>query len=176
MYYLLNLDPLPLVFHSRVILYNLCCHQTNIFSGKTLLCKEKAIDTDEKEDEATNRGDKPIADPVYYISLLGVDEYGFFEEDEYIFDVYTKEYDFDVTNVKVLNAQDLMEFYEQHHVDEAPKWENFKRAIKMDSKINIYQLLEYFIKHNCNGHFIIDECPILLAGSPLIIVREFWGK
>ena len=139
---------------ARVIIYNLWCHRTNIFSGKTLLCKEKAIDTDEKEDDATNMGDKSNADPVYYISLLGVDKYGFVEEDEYIFDVYTKEYDFVGTNVKVLNAQDLMEFY-------------IKRSIKMDSKIKIYQLLEYFIKHNSSGHFIIDECPILLTVSPL---------
>ena len=55
---------------------------------------------------------------MYYISLVGVDQYGFVEEDEYIFDIYTKLYDFVGTNVNVLSAQDLWEFYKQHNNQE----------------------------------------------------------
>ena len=68
------------------------------------------------------------------------------------FDWYTKEYAFVGTNVEVLSAQDLRKFYDQHH--QPSMWQKFKR-------IDIYTLVEFFVERNSNGHFIIDECPIL---------------
>lgn len=130
----------------------LCFYQPNIFPGKSLLCKEKAIQEAEKEEKAKDAGDKPIADPVYYISLVGVDEWGFVEQDEYIFDTYTKLYDFVGADIKVKSAQDLWAFYKQHQkVDE----------LQQTKTHDIYKIVELFIKNNSNGHFIIDECPIL---------------
>lgn len=129
----------------------LCCYQPNIFSGKSLLCKEKATQKVEEEEKAKAAGDKIIADPVFYISLVGVDHRGFVEEDEYIFDIYTKLYDFVGTDVKVKSAQDMWEYYDQHH----------KKRRYQRNKIDIYTLIKFFIKNNPNGHFIIDECPMI---------------
>ena len=40
---------------------------------------------------------------------------GYVDEYEHIFDLYTKLYDFQGTNVKVISAQDLWDFYESKH-------------------------------------------------------------
>ena len=54
-------------------------------------------------------------DPVFFISLVGVNEKGIIDEDEHIFDIYTKLYDFLGCDVKVLSAQDLLDFYKSKH-------------------------------------------------------------
>ena len=112
------------------------------FSGKSLIGKEKTIQFAEKEDLKTN------PDPVFFISLVGVDEQGFVCTHEHIFDLYTKLYDFQGSNVKVISAQDLHNFYTSNH-----KMENGK-------KIDVYTMAEHFVEKHSNGHFVVDECPL----------------
>ena len=98
-------------------------------------------------------GLKPKSDPVFFISLVGVDDRGMTDSDEYIFDIYTKSYDFRGSNVKVVSAQDLWAFYESKN----------KGADRLN--VNIYSLVEFFIQHNLDGHFVLDECPFLTFGK-----------
>jgi hypothetical protein len=120
-----------------------------MFPGKSLVCKEKAIKTADKEEEAENMGSKPKADPVYFISLVGVDSKGKVEDDEHIFDIYTKEYDFNNSDVEVKNAQDLWDFYKKQNSGSSKQY------------VDIYQLVENFVKHHPQTHFVLDECPFL---------------
>ena len=90
---------------------------------------------------------KPNPDPVFFMSFVGVDFYGFVKEHEHIFDIYTKEYDFLGCDVKVLSAQDLWDFYKSKH----------RGADR--SKIDVYTMAEFFVDQHSNGHFVVDECP-----------------
>ena len=97
---------------------------------------------------------KPNPDPVFFISLVGVDEEGFVDEHDHIFDIYTNEYDFCGSDVQVINAQDLWRFYRSKH----------KRANK--TNIDVYTLAQFFVEQHSNGHFVMDECPFQIrAGS-----------
>lgn len=98
-------------------------------------------------------GFKLKADPVFFLSLVGVEPYGSVDEYEYIFDIFTKNYDFLGSNVHVLSAQDLWAFYESKNVG-ANRY-----------RFDIYFLVEYFVQHHSNGHFIIDECPLSMLGK-----------
>ena len=109
------------------------------FTGKSLIGKEKAIQTAEKEDLRT------YPDPVFFISLVAADEDGFVDEHEHIFDLYTKLYDFQGSNVKVISAQDLHSFYTSNHKMEYTK------------KIDVYTMAEFFVEKHSNGHFVVDE-------------------
>ena len=115
----------------------------NNFSGKSLISKEKAIKTAEKE------ALKPDPDLVFFMSLAGADESGYVLEHEHIFDIYTKEYDFLGCDVKVKSAQDLWEFYKS------------KNPGADRRKIDVYTMAEFFVDQHSNGHFIIDECPFI---------------
>ena len=81
------------------------------------------------------------------MSLVGVDPEGFVVEHEHIFDIFTKEYDFLGSDVKVISAQDLWNFYKSKH-PRANRW-----------RINVYTMAEFFVDQHPNGHFIVDECP-----------------
>ena len=96
------------------------CLETNIFIGKSLIVKEKAIQLAYDEENAQYNKEKLVADPIYYISLLGVEDNGVVENDDYIFDTYTKLYDFCGTDVNVINAQDLWHFFEQRKCTQVP--------------------------------------------------------
>ena len=109
-----------------------------MFSGKSLISKEKAIQTAEKQDLKQN------PDPVFFISLVGADDRGNVDQAEHIFDVYTRLYDFLGSNVKVLSAHDLRGFYKSKHQGKVA---------------DIYQMAEFFVEVHSNGHFIVDECP-----------------
>ena len=128
-----------------------------IVLGKSLIAKQKAIQIGEKERNEEDVGTKSQADPVFFISMVGVDQYGRGtleeEEDEFIFDIFTKLYDFLGSNVQVKSAQDLWEFYEGRN----------KGADKL--AVNVYELVEFFICHHPYGHYILDECPILKEGK-----------
>ena len=84
---------------------------------------------------------------MFFISLVGVDEHCYVDEYEHIFDLYSKLYDFQGTNVKIISAQDLWDFYKakNNHVN--------KKAI------DVYKMAEFFIEEHSNGHFVVDECP-----------------
>ena len=130
------------------------------FSGKSLICKEKALQTAEKEDL------KPKPDPVFFVSLVGADKEGFVDEHEHIFDIYTKAYDFLGHDVEVKSAQDLWEFYEANHTG----------ADRED--IDVYTAAEYFVEQHSNGHYVVDECPFKrrigkLKNNSLIIDTTF---
>ena len=130
----------------NLILLILC----NLFSGKSLICKERAIKTAEKEEDAQNKGLKLKADPVFFISLVGVDAWGKVDDYEHIYDIYTKLYDFTSGDVIVKSAQDLREYYEAQNKGSDRK------------KIDIYALVEYFVQNHPNGHFVLDEVPFLV--------------
>ena len=160
----------------------LCCYKQILRLGKTVVCKERAKQTAELEETAKNTGQKNKANPVFFLSLLGVNALGDVEEHEHIFDIYTKEYEFAGKNVAFKSAQDLLEFYEQKSINPnladqlVGEEDDINVGIEVDitnaneslnntidkSKPHIYSLVEFFIEHNSNGHFFIDECPFLL--------------
>ena len=121
-----------------------------------MICKEKCIQTAEKERFAEDVGLKVKANPVFFISLVGLSWKGLssiVDKDEYIFDIYTKSYDFQGSSVKILSAQDLWAFYQSKN----------QRANR--EKVDIYCLVEYFIQHHLDGNFVLDECPFLKFGK-----------
>ena len=121
-----------------------------LISGKSLISKEKCLQTSEKE-----------ADPVFFISLVGVDRDGIVDEDEYIFDIYTKAYDFQGSHVNVVSAQNLCALYESKNKGADRK------------KVDLYFLVEYFIQYHQHGHFVVDECPLLLNGKTTIAQLQY---
>ena len=110
----------------------------------------------ENEKLAEDGGSKHRANPVFFISLVGVSPIGFVDIHEYIFDIYTKAYDFHGSNVKVVSAQDLLTFYKSKN----------KRANRYH--VRVYQLVEYFVQHHSDGHFVLDECPFLSVGKLIL--------
>ena len=131
-----------------------------MISGKSLISKEKCIQTAEKERFLEDVGLKFKAQDVFFISLVGVNNTGIVDEHEYIFDIYSKAYDFHGTAVKVMSAQDLWAFFES-------KNKGADRKI-----VNIYFLVEYFIQHHQHGHFILDECPFLASRGKLTVAQH----
>ena len=77
-----------------------------------MICKEKCIQKYEKEINLVDEGLKSKPDPVFFLSLAGVDVCGKVEEHERLFDIFTKLYDFCGCNVQVLSAQDMWTYYE----------------------------------------------------------------
>ena len=118
-----------------------------MITGKSLICKERASQLDEEERNSFESGEKPKANPVFYISMFS-NILGIIDDYEKIFDIYTKLYDFLDTDVKVITPQDLWKFYKSHHKDAEKK------------EVDIYKLVLFFIEHHPNGHYIVDECPI----------------
>ena len=121
-----------------------------------MISKERCIQTAEKEILAEDTGSKLKADPVFFISLVGVKNKGFVDKDEYIFDIYTKGYEFQGSNVKVVSAQDLLTFYKSKN----------KRANRYH--VRVYELVEYFVQHHSEGHFVLDECPFLMVQQVMV--------
>ena len=87
---------------------------------------------------------------MFFISLVGVDGTCNIDQDEHIFDIYTRLYDFLGSNVKVLSAQDLRDFYKSRH---------------QGKEADVYQMAEFFVEEHSNGHFIVDECPFKKGSS-----------
>ena len=98
-------------------------------------------------------GRKDKANPVFFISMVGVDRNGIVDDHQHIFDVYSKLYDFLGINVQIKSAQDLWSFYEDRN----------KGVDRME--INVYELVEFFVRHHPDGHFILDECPFIVVVS-----------
>ena len=137
-----------------------------LITGKSLISKERCIQTAQNERFAEDVGSKNKANPVFFISLAAVDRDGIVEKVEYIFDVYTKSYDFHGSYVKVVSAQDLWKFYKRKNCNRRNDRRN----------INIYELVEFFIGHHPNGHFVLDECPFLSDGKRIICFIDMLNK
>ena len=118
-----------------------------------MICKEKCIQKVEKEMSLVDEGLKLKPDPVFFLSLVGINYRGEFDEHEHLFDIFTKLYDFSRCNVQVLSAQDLWTFYESKN----------RGACREDKDIDV--LVYFFIQHHPDGHFILDECPFLQMWS-----------
>ena len=98
-------------------------------------------------------GLKTKADPVFFISMVGVDETGIVDEYEHIFDLFTKMYDFHGSDVHVISAQDLGHFFAS------------KNKVTSRKYVDIYILVEYFVQHYPEGNFVTDECPFLKGST-----------
>ena len=111
--------------------------------GKTLVCKEKAVQ------KAAENGEKK----VYYISLLHSSSRGWPKIGRPVFDVCTKEYDFNDTDVVPIDICDL--------------WSDYKKDKTYNGrdKVTVYELALRFIKNNPNGHYIFDEVPIIKGNN-----------
>ena len=107
------------------------------FTGKTLVCKEKAIQLDT---------DAPIGKNVLYISLLNTDGEGNPTAFQFVFDLITRWYDFGSTNVIFMDVRDLCAHYE-------------KRTGKKSLSVDVYTLSLQFIEDHPNSHFVFDEVP-----------------
>ena len=83
--------------------------------------------------------------------LVGVEEYGkgILDDDEHIYDIYTREYDFNDSDVEFKSSQDLWDWYES------------QKSGSDKEDVDIYQLVEEFVKHHPHANFILDECPFL---------------
>ena len=96
---------------------------------------------------AVRSSENPSLGQVYFISLVGSDRFGIPEKHKFIFDLLSKEYDFDGTDVNYVDAQELWSFFKKHN----PK------AVRTNH--NVLQLCEYFIEMHPNSSFILDEVP-----------------
>ena len=133
--------------------YTIC--YTYCSAGKSLICKERAIQTAEREARDEIMELKSNASQVFFISMVGVNSCGKVENDQHIFDIYTKECDFWGSNVVVKSAQDLLNFYESQHP-----------FVDGTQTIDIYTLVENFVEQHPYAHYVLDECPFL--GMPHI--------
>ena len=116
--------------------------------------------------------------------MAGVHEDGSIDEHEYIFDIYTKEYDFQSYDVKAKSMQDIKSYvianwnkYKARYRGEIDKlekeWiERNRRGERLEEmygfirkKIDVYSSLKFFVSHHSNGHYVFDECPITQKSS-----------
>ena len=118
--------------------------------------------TSDQEEEANGAETNAEVCPVYFISLVG----GFsslqgksnaIEGEEGLFDLYTKFYDFYRKEnsgrvIIVKSAKDIQEWFSSFDIG----MDNMRRK-----HVNIYTMVEMFIKVHSDSHFFIDECPFL---------------
>lgn len=123
--------------------------------------------TSDQEEEANGAEMNGEVCPVYFISLVG----GFssllslqgkpyaMEGEDGLFDLYTKFYDFYQKQnsgrvIIVKTAKDIQLWFNSFDIG----------MTNMRSKhVDIYTMVEMFIKVHSDSHFFIDECPFLPA-------------
>ena len=114
-----------------------------------LLLDPMAQEIGEAENESKdNNEDRPI----FFISLVGSDagDYmrkGIPRKAFYIFDVKS-EVELEKHKIKFMSCQDLLEYYQ-------------KETGMNGEKMNVYELVQFFIKKNPNGHYLFDEVPLI---------------
>ena len=100
-------------------------------------------------------GLKSKAAPVFFLSLVGVDIRGKVDDHESIFDIYSKIFEFLTCDVTFKSAQDLKAYYDsQNNVSDSD-----------EQKVDIYTLVEYFVKNHPDAHYVLDEVPFLNSGD-----------
>ena len=119
-----------------------------MFSGKTLVCKEKALQLD---------ANNPTGKGVYFISLLGADSKGKLRPFQFVYDLITKWYDFGNSNVKFVDVRMLCDHYEKKTGTKL--WT--KMPLWSSSNVDVYKLALQFIEDHPNSHFIFDEVPFI---------------
>lgn len=134
--------------------YDFYC--SKLIVGKTLIVKHKAMHTSDQEEEADGAGMNKKICSVYFISLVGaLGKSNAIEEEEGLFDLYTKFYDFyhkenSKRKIIVKTAKDIQNWFNSLNFE----MDNMGRK-------NVYTMVEAFIKLHSNAHFFIDECPFL---------------
>ena len=111
-----------------------------MFKGKTLVSKQKAIQMD--NDAADNKS-------VFYISLLGTYKEGKPRPFRYVFDIITRMFDFQGTNVQAKDVRDLCDYYKT-------------TTNKDSSDTDVYSLCLHLMSENPDSHFILDEVPFFV--------------
>ena len=115
----------------------------------------------EVENESLEDYDEPR--PIYFISLVGSDAgepngKGIPRKAFYIFDVKS-EMELVKHNIKFMSCQDLLEYYQ-------------KETGTNGEEMNVYELVQFFIKKNPNGYYLLDEVP-LIKGIILKLLKYF---
>ena len=118
-------------------------------------------------------GLKSKAVPVFFLSLVGVDEVGKVDDPESIFDIYSKTFEFLTSDVTFMSAQDLKAYYDfQNNVSDSY---NVSKCLQCEQEVytrsrkqGIYTLVEYFVKNHPDAHYVLDEVPFL-TGKYIII-------
>ena len=103
---------------------------------------------------------------VYYISLVAADARGMPQGEKYVFDVASK-LEMENTNVRAIDAQDLVKFYnDQQAVRGGFDPDTAATIVAVnDGGLNVYELVEFFVQANPNSCIIIDECPFISGRS-----------
>ena len=125
--------------------------------GKTLVCKEKAIQLDVAATSGKN---------VYFISLLGAngEDNGKPYRFPFVFDLVTKWYDFRNTNAKFVDVRRLCDHYEKT---------TGKGRLYVDNYVDIYRLSLQFIADHPNSNYIFDEVPFIKNGKYKVTLRKW---
>ena len=112
-------------------------------TGKTVISKQKSIETAENDETKE----------VYFISLVACDGWGRpIGETPYVFDICTKHFDLKNTKVNAIDVPYLLNFFKNHRLTDDEDISN-----------NVYRLLEFFVRNKPNGHFVVDEVPIVCS-------------
>ena len=105
--------------------------------------------------------ENPTRRNVYFLSLLGTDSNEVYGKGIprtnafYFYDVKSR-IELRRQGIQFKSAQDLQRFYEE---------QERKNGSKYDTKLNIYRLVEYFMEHNRDGYYFLDEVPLLQGGD-----------
>ena len=76
----------------------------------------------------------------------------------YIFDVKS-EMELEKHNIKFMSCQDLLEYYQ-------------KETGTNGDEMNVYELVQFFIKKNPKGYYLLDEVP-LIKGIVVELMKYF---
>ena len=109
------------------------------------MAKEKALRTN----------DQFPSMKIYFLSLAASNKYGVPEKHRFIFDILSEEYDFQNTNVKFVDAQQLRSFYKENNISGGTQTE-----------VDVLALTEFFIEKHPDCSFILDEVPVLTKRLP----------
>ena len=77
----------------------------------------------------------------------------------YIFDVKS-EMELVEHKIEFMSCQDLLKYYQ-------------KETGTKGEKMNVYELVQFFIKKNPNGYYLLDEVPLIKKGIVLQLMKYF---